>query len=68
MVAAKTHASGHMGVALAFGLDVTLIVASSGHLGGAPVNPAAALGFWSVRRPGTPSAMTGTEGPLDGGV
>lgn len=50
MVAAKTHAFGHTGVALAFGLAVTLIVASSGHLGGAHVNPAVTIGFWSVRR------------------
>jgi MIP family channel proteins len=50
MVAAKTHAFGHSGVALAFGLAVTLIVASSGHLGGAHVNPAVTIGFWSVRR------------------
>ena len=50
MVAAKTQAFGHSGVALAFGLAVTLIVASSGHLGGAHINPAVTLGFWSVRR------------------
>ena len=50
MVAAKTGAFGHTGVALAFGLAVTLIVASSGHLGGAHVNPAVTVGFWSVRR------------------
>src|SRR5215218_1618943 len=50
MVAARTGAFGHAGVSLAFGLAVTLIVASSGHLGGAHVNPAVTIGFWSVGR------------------
>jgi MIP family channel proteins len=50
MVAAKTGAFGHAGVALAFGLAVCLVVASSGHLGGAHINPAVTIGFWSLGR------------------
>lgn len=50
MVAAKTGAFDHSGVALAFGLAVALVVAATGHLGGAHINPAVTIGFWSVRR------------------
>ncbi len=50
MVAATSGACGVAGLALAFGLVVSVGVAASGHLGGAHVNPAVTLGFWSVRR------------------
>ena len=50
MVSARTHAFGRVGVTLAFGLAETLVVASSGHIGGAHINPAVTIGFWSVGR------------------
>jgi MIP family channel proteins len=50
MVAANTHAFGHAGVALAFGLAVMIAVASLGPVSGAHINPSVTLALWSARR------------------
>ena len=50
MVASSTRAFGGAGIAAAFGIAVGIVVASTGHIGGAHINPAVTLGFWSARR------------------
>jgi len=49
VVNATTNALGHVGIALTFGLVIVVMVASTGHLSGAHLNPAVTLAFTLTR-------------------
>jgi aquaporin NIP len=49
MVDAKTHALGHVGVAIAFGLVIMAMIYAVGHISGAHFNPAVTFAFAITR-------------------
>jgi MIP family channel proteins len=49
MVDAKTHALGHVGVAIAFGLVIMAMIYAVGHVSGAHFNPAVSFAFALTR-------------------
>lgn len=49
MVNAQTSALTHVGIALTFGLIITVMIASTGHLSGAHFNPAVTIAFAVTR-------------------
>jgi aquaporin NIP len=58
MVDAKTHALGHVGVAIAFGLVIMAMIYAVGHVSGAHFNPAVSFAFALARH--FPWARVGT--------
>src|SRR5205807_1237256 len=49
VVDAKTHALGHVGVAISFGLVIMAMIYAVGHISGAHFNPAVSLAFALTR-------------------
>jgi len=49
MVDAKTHALGHVGIAIAFGLVIMVMIYAVGHVSGAHFNPAVSFAFALTR-------------------
>jgi aquaporin NIP len=80
MVDAKTHALGHVGVALSFGLVITVMIYAVGHISGAHFNAAVtfafavsrhfpwtrALGYWAAQFLGALTAAAILRGALGG--
>src|SRR3989454_12598849 len=49
MVDTKTHALGHVGVAISFGLVIMVMIYAVGHISGAHFNPAVSFAFALTR-------------------
>ena len=78
MVDTKTHALGHVGVALSFGLVIMVMIYAVGHISGAHFNPAVtfafalsrhfpwprALGYWTAQLLGALTAAALLRGSL----
>src|SRR4029077_16624895 len=48
---------GLLGIALAYGLTIAIMVSALGHISGGHFNPAVTIGFWVTKRIGTIEAF-----------
>jgi aquaporin NIP len=68
MVDAKTHALGHVGVAISFGLVIMVMIYATGHISGAHFNPAVTFAFALTRHFPWPRAAAYWTAQLGGAV
>jgi aquaporin NIP len=68
MVDAKTHALGHVGVAISFGLVITVMIYAVGHISGAHFNPAVTFAFSVSRHLAWPRAAVYWAAQVAGAV
>ena len=61
-------AAGQLGVALAFGLALFVIVGAIGHISGCHINPAVTIGLWAARRVETAKLPFYFVGQVVGGL
>src|SRR5580704_13256127 len=59
---------GLLGIALASGLAMAIMVSSLGHISGGHFNPAITIGFWVTKRIGTLDAFLYWAAQLVGGI
>jgi MIP family channel proteins len=68
VVDARTHALGHVGVALTFGLVITVMIYAVGHVSGAHFNPAVSFAFALTRHFPWPRACAYGAAQLAGAI
>lgn len=66
--AAGGQSLGPLGVAVAYGLAVSVLVAAIGHISGGHLNPAVTIGFWVTKRMGTLETLAYGIAQLVGGT
>lgn len=59
---------GLLGIALAHGLALVVMISAMGHISGGHFNPAITLGFWVTKKLGTVEAITYWVAQLAGGI